>query len=85
MIGYASKGLKRSEKHYPASKLEFLALKWAVTEKFNDYLYGTKFIVLTYNNPLTYALSKAKLEAVGHRWLSALANYDFSIIYRVKR
>ena len=42
-------------------KLEFLALKWAVTEKFNDYLYGTKFILLTDNNPLTYALSKAKL------------------------
>ena len=29
-----------------------------------------------------YALSKAKLDAAGHRWLSALENYDFSIIYR---
>ena len=79
VISYASRGLKRSEKHYPASKLEFLALKWAVSEKFNDYLYGTKFIVLTDNNPLTF---KTKLDAAGHRWLSALANYDFSIIYR---
>ena len=59
MISYASRGLKRTEKNYPASKLEFLALKWAVTDKFSDYLYGTKFIVLTDNNPLTYALSKA--------------------------
>ena len=82
VISYASRGLKRSEKNYPASKLEFLALKWAVTDKFSDYLYGTKFIVLTDNNPLTYALSKAKLDEAGHRWLSALANYDFSIIYR---
>ena len=82
MISYASRGLKRSGKKYPASKQEFLALKWAVTDKFSDYLYGTKFIVLTDNNPLTYALSKAKLDAAGHRWLSALANYDFSIIYR---
>ena len=54
VISYASRGLKRSEKNYPASKLEFLALKWAVTDKFSDYLYGTKFIVLTDNNPLTY-------------------------------
>ena len=44
VISYASRGLKRSEKNYPASKLEFLALKWAVTDKFSDYLYGTKFI-----------------------------------------
>ena len=82
VISYASRGLKRSEKKYPASKLEFLALKWTVTDKFSDYLYGTKFIVITDNNPLTYALSKAELNAAGHRWLSALANYDFSIIYR---
>ncbi|MCG8035390.1 MAG: DDE-type integrase/transposase/recombinase [Candidatus Thiodiazotropha taylori] len=82
VISYASRGLKRSEKNYHSSKLEFLALKWAVTEKFSDYLYGAKFTVVTDNNPLTYALSKAKLDATGHRWLSALANYDFNIIYK---
>ena len=49
-----------------ASKLEFLALKWAITEKLHDYLYGAKFTVVTDNNPLTYALSKAKLDATGH-------------------
>ena len=59
VISYASRGLKRSEKNYPAAKLEFLALKWAVSEKLHDYLYGTKFTVVTDNNPLTYALSKA--------------------------
>ena len=82
VISYASRGLKRSEKNYPAAKLEFLALKWAVSEKLHDYLYGTKFTVVTDNNPLTYALSKAKLDATGHRWLSSLAPYDFNITYR---
>ena len=53
VISYASRGLKRSEKNYPAAKLEFLALKWAVTEKLHDYLYGTTFTVVTDNNPLT--------------------------------
>ena len=40
VIAYASRGLRASEKHYPAHKLEFLCLKWAVTDKFHDYLYG---------------------------------------------
>ena len=62
--------------------MEFLALKWAVTEKFRDYLYGHSFTVYTDNNPLTYVLTSAKLDATGHRWLSELSNYDFNIIYR---
>ena len=82
MISYASKGLSSSEKNYPAQKLEFLALKWAVTEKFYDYLYGHKVTVFTDNNPLTYVLSSAKLDATGHRWLAALASFDFQIKYR---
>ena len=40
VIAYASRGLNPSEKNYPAHKLEFLALKWAITDKFHDYLYG---------------------------------------------
>ena len=82
VIAYASRGLSRSERNYPAHKLEFLALKWAITEKFHDYLYGNTFEVLTDNNPLTYVLSSAKLDATGHRWLAALASYNFSIKYR---
>ena len=82
VISYASRGLKKSEKNYPAAKLEFLALKWAVSEKYHDYLYGSKFTVVTDNNPLTYVLSKAKLDSTGHRWLSSLASYDFDIVYR---
>ncbi|MCG7878261.1 MAG: DDE-type integrase/transposase/recombinase [Candidatus Thiodiazotropha taylori] len=85
VISYASRGLRRSEKNYPAAKLEFLALKWSITEKLHDYLYGAKFTVVTDNNPLTYALSKAKLDATGYRWLSSLAPYDFNIIYRPGR
>lgn len=82
VIAYASRGLSRCERRYPAHKLEFLSLKWAVTEKFFDYLYGARFSVVTDNNPLTYILSSAKLDAAGHRWLAALSSFDFNIQYR---
>ena len=82
VVAYASRSLKTSEKHYPAHKLEFLALKWAITEKFHDYLYGATFDVVTDNNPLTYVFTSAKLDATGQRWLAELSNYNCSITYR---
>lgn len=51
-------------------------------DKFHDYLYGAKFTVRTDNNPLTYILSTAKLNATGHRWLASLATNDFDVQYR---
>ena len=82
VISYASRSLGKTERHYPAHKLEFLALKWAVCDKFHDYLYGNKFTVFTDNNPLTYILTTANLDATGHRWLASLFVYDFDIKYR---
>ena len=40
--------------NYSPGKLELLALKWAVAEKFRDYLLGLKFTVYTENTPLAY-------------------------------
>ena len=59
VISYASRSLSKAEKNYSVHKLEFLALKWAVTEKFHDYFYSNEFTVMTDNNPLTYVLSSA--------------------------
>ncbi len=84
-IAYASRKLSATEQRYPTHQLELLALKWAVVDKFHDYLYGLKFIVRTDNNPLTYVLTTAKLNATGHRWLAALATYDFSLQYKPGR
>lgn len=82
VLAYASRGLSKSEKNYPTHKLEFLALKWAITEKFSDYDMGQHFSVYTDNNPLTYILTSAKLDATGHRWVAALSAYQFSITYK---
>ena len=82
LIRYGSRTLNAAEKNYHlhSGKPEFLALKWAVTEKFRDYLYyAPHFTVYTDNNPLTYVLSSAKLNATGHRWVAELADFRFTI------
>ena len=68
-------------------KLSFLAFKWAVCDKFNGDLYGSKFTVRTDNNPLTYVLTTAKLNAAGHRWLAELSgySYNFLLVNRARR
>ena len=78
-VAYASHTLRGSEANYHSSKLEFLALKWAVTEQFKEYLMYRPFTMHTDNNPLTYILTN--LDATGHRWVSALARLDFRLEY----
>ena len=81
-ISFASRSLSKAESNYPAHKLEFLALKWAVTKRFHEYLYGNDFTVYTDNNPLMYILTTATLDATGHRWVAALVAYNFTLNYR---
>lgn len=84
VIAYGSRTLSAPEKNYRmhAGKLEFLALKWAVCERFRHYLYhAPSFVIYTDNNPLTYVLTPAKLNATRHRWVAQLADFNFSIKY----
>ena len=65
VIAYASHSLcpsERSMHNYSSVKLELLVLKWAVTEKFRDYLLDSQFQVYTDNNQLTYIM-ESKLGA----------------------
>ena len=85
VIVYASRSLRPGEKSmrdYSSAKIELLALKWSVCEKFKDYLLGSKFTVYTDNNPLVY-VKTSKLGAAQIHWLSELALYDFNIIYQM--
>ena len=40
VITYASRTLSKSKRNYDTHKLVFLALKWSITERFHEYLYG---------------------------------------------
>lgn len=55
VIRYRSRTLTLAQQNYRlhSGKLEFLTLKWAICEKFHDYLfYAQHFMVYTDNNPL---------------------------------
>ena len=81
-VTFRSHSLTPSEKNYHSSKLEFLALKWSVTEHFKEYLAYSPFVVGTDINPLTYVLMTLNLDATGHRWVSALASFQFELEYQ---
>lgn len=87
VIAYASRRLRGAEKndqYYSSMKLELLALKWAVTEKFRSYLLGSKFTVITDNNPLCH-LATASLGAIQQGWVAQLTVFDFDVKYRPGR
>ena len=81
LVAYASWELKGGEKKYHSSKLEFLALKWAITNQFKEYLWYKPFTVWTDNNTLTYVMTTPNLDAIGHWWVAALASYNMTIEY----
>ena len=79
--------MNETEQRYHSNKQEFLALKWAVTEQFHEYLspYGknrNEFVVWTDNNPLTYIFFSANLDAAGQRWVAQLVSYNFTLEYQ---
>lgn len=80
-IAFASKSLNHAQSKYPAHRLEFLSMKWAICDKFSHWLRGHRFTVWTDNNPLKYILTKPKLDACEQRWVAKLAPYDFDIQY----
>ena len=80
-VAFASHELKGGEPKYHSSKLEFLALKWAITEQFCEYLQDQPFTLRTDNNLLTYILTTPNLDALGHCWVVALAGYNMKLEY----
>ena len=79
--------MNETEQRYHSNKHEFVALKWAVTEQFHEFLspYGknqNEFVVYMDNNPLTYIFSSANLDAAGQRWVAHLASCNVSLEYQ---
>ena len=84
VFAYASRRLRPAERNavnYSSMKLEMLALKWAVVDKFRHHLLSGKFSVITDNNLLVH-FETAKVGALEQRWAADLAQFDFNILHR---
>ena len=82
LVAYGSWAFTAYEKNYHSTKLEFLALKWAIREHFKGYLLYQPFLVKTDNNPLTYIMTTPNLDATGHQWVGVLAKFNFQLQYQ---
>ena len=85
-IEYASRTLSSAEKGYAQIEKEALAIIFGI-KKFNLYLYGRKFILVTDHKPLTRIFGpKSNIPPLAaarmQRWAIFLTGYSFDIIFR---
>ena len=78
IICCASRALNQAEKAYPATKLDCLAIVWAVA-KFRPYLMAMLFEVYTDHYALQWLKTMRTGSALLHRWSAALEEYDFTV------
>ena len=81
IICCTSRSLYQAEKAYPATKLECLAIVWAVA-KFRPYLMAMPFEVFTDHYALQWLKTMRTGLALLHRWSAALEEYDFTVKHR---
>lgn len=85
IISFASKGLTKTERVYPQTQREALAVVWAV-EKFYPYLFGIRFTVFTDHKTLEYIFEGKHQEGKracsrAEAWALRLQPYDFCVKY----
>ena len=81
IICCASRSLNQAEKAYPATKLECLAMVWAVA-KFCPYLMAMPFEVYMDHYALQWLKTMRTGLALLHCWSAALEGYDFTVKHR---
>ena len=80
LVAYGSWALTAHEKNYHSTNLKFLALIWAISEHFKEYLLYQPFLLRTDNNHLTYIMTTPNLDATGHQRVAALAKFNFWLL-----
>ena len=81
IICCASRSLNQAEKAYPSTKLQCLAIVWAVA-KFRLYLMALPFNVYTDHYALQWLKTMQTGSALLHHWSAALEEYDFTVKHR---
>ncbi|CAK9293182.1 unnamed protein product [Gordionus sp. m RMFG-2023] len=85
-IAYASRTLLKAEINYTNIEREALAIVYAV-KKFQEFLIGSKFVIITDHKPLVYIFTKGLKDNTSismrlQKWNLAMGAYDFTIVHR---
>ncbi|CAC5405551.1 unnamed protein product [Mytilus coruscus] len=81
VICYAGRALSKQEQNYRITKLECLALVFAIN-KFDCYLRFTSFTAYMDHAALKWLLSLKESTGRFARWVSLIQSYNFEIVYR---
>ena len=81
IICCTSRSLNQTKKAYPATRLECLAIIWAVA-KFQPYLMSMPFEVYTDHYTLQWLKTMCTGSVLIHRWSAALEEYDLTVKHR---
>ena len=85
-IGYASRSLSKAERNYSQLEREGLACIFG-TKKFNSYLFGHHFELITDHKPLLALLNEHRstspqASARIKRWSLFLSGYEYTLMFR---
>ena len=80
-IAFFSKSLTKSQRNYPATKRELLAIISSL-KNFRFFLYGRRFTLFTDHKALTYMFVKKELPYVIAHWYEEIMEFDFEIRHR---
>ena len=81
-IGYSSRGLRDYEKRYAQIEKETLSIVFGV-ERFHEYLYGHRFIVINDHKPLKSIFNRSIISCPPRiqKFFLHLQKYDFELQY----
>ena len=78
---FASSSLNKSQRNYPITKLELLAVVFAV-RKFRNWIWGSHFTLYTDHMSLVYLFTlKAKENRMISNWADELLEYNFTVVH----
>lgn len=77
-IAFTSRKLRGAELNYTTTEKECLAVIFSV-EKFNQYVEGTKFDIITDHSALLWLLNLKELKGRLARWVMRIQQYDFEV------
>jgi hypothetical protein len=84
LVMYASELLNSAERNYTITKREALVMVY-VLHKFKHYLLGNRFVFYVDHMVFVYLINKPEVFGKIIRWLLLFLEYDFQIVYKLRK